>query len=67
VTTRDWIEWHLAYDDDTPLLHRLRAVQRRISEALDDCGSVGVHRLTGMPEPLPAGQRLFTFVEPSGG
>ena len=36
MTTRDWIEWHLAYDDDTPLLHRLRAVQRRIRESLDD-------------------------------
>jgi hypothetical protein len=36
VTTRDWIEWHTAYDDDTPLLHRLRAVQRGIREALDD-------------------------------
>ena len=36
VTTRDWIEWHTGYDDDTPLLHRLRAVQRRIREALDD-------------------------------
>jgi hypothetical protein len=36
VTARDWIEWHLAYDDDTPLFHRLRAVQHRIREALDD-------------------------------
>lgn len=36
MTTRDWIEWHLAYDGDTPLLHRLRAVQQRIREALDD-------------------------------
>lgn len=36
MTTRDWIEWHTAYDDETPLLHRLRAVQRRIRETFDD-------------------------------
>ena len=33
---RDWAAWHEAYDDpDTPLAHRLLAVQGRISEALD--------------------------------
>jgi hypothetical protein len=31
---KDWISWHAAYDDDTPLLHRLRAVQGRIRETL---------------------------------
>ena len=36
MTTRDWIEWHAGYDDDTPLRHRLLAVQRRIREAIDD-------------------------------
>jgi hypothetical protein len=36
VTTRDWLEWHAAYDDaEAPLHHRLLAVQRRIREALD--------------------------------
>jgi hypothetical protein len=33
-TGKDWIAWHVAYDDDTPLHHRLLAVQRRIREAL---------------------------------
>ena len=36
MTTRDWIAWHAAYDDDTPLHHRLLAVQGRIREALDE-------------------------------
>jgi hypothetical protein len=31
---KDWIAWHVAYDEDTPLFHRLGAVQGRISEAL---------------------------------
>jgi len=31
---KDWIAWHEAYDEDTPLSHRLIAVQRRIREAL---------------------------------
>jgi hypothetical protein len=31
---KDWIAWHRDYDDDTPLHHRLLAVQRRIREAL---------------------------------
>jgi len=30
----DWAAWHAAYDQDTPLRHRLRVVQRRIREAL---------------------------------
>jgi Methyltransferase domain len=35
-TGRDWVAWHGAYDNpDTPLAHRLRAVQARITEALD--------------------------------
>ena len=35
-TGRDWAAWHEAYDNpDTPLAHRLRAVQARITEALD--------------------------------
>ncbi len=35
-TGRDWAAWHEAYDNpDTPLAHRLRAVQARIAEALD--------------------------------
>lgn len=37
MTQKDWIAWHAAYDADTPLLHRLRAVQRRIRDVLDDC------------------------------
>jgi hypothetical protein len=33
---RDWATWHEAYDNpDTPLAHRLLAVQDRVSEALD--------------------------------
>jgi hypothetical protein len=36
VTAKDWIAWHAAYDDDTPMRHRLLSVQRRIREALDD-------------------------------
>lgn len=36
MTQKDWIAWHAAYDADTPLLHRLRAVQRRIRDVLDD-------------------------------
>jgi len=35
MTAKDWIAWHAAYDDDTPLHHRLLAVQRHIREALD--------------------------------
>jgi hypothetical protein len=35
VTTRDWLTWHADYDTDTPLQHRLRAVQRRIRDELD--------------------------------
>ena len=36
MTTRNWLEWHAAYDDaDAPLHHRLLAVQRRIRERLD--------------------------------
>jgi hypothetical protein len=31
---KDWIAWHAAYDDDTPLHHRLLTVQLRIREAL---------------------------------
>jgi hypothetical protein len=31
---KDWIAWHVAYDEETPLAHRLVAVQRRIREAL---------------------------------
>ena len=33
---KDWIAWHADYDADTPLHHRLLAVQRRIREALTD-------------------------------
>ncbi len=33
---KDWVAWHAAYDEDTPLHHRLRAVQGRIREALLD-------------------------------
>ena len=47
MTTRDWIEWHTAYDGDTPLHHRLRAVQRRIREALDD-GPAGAIRVVSL-------------------
>lgn len=37
MTTKDWLEWHAAYDDaDAPLHHRLRAVQRRIRECFDE-------------------------------
>ncbi len=33
----DWLEWHRPYDDpSSPLSHRLRIVQARIAEALDD-------------------------------
>jgi hypothetical protein len=28
----DWLSWHDAYDDDSPLRHRLLAVQARIRE-----------------------------------
>jgi hypothetical protein len=35
MTSRDWVAWHSAYDDDTPLHHRLLAVQKRIRDALD--------------------------------
>jgi len=31
---KDWIAWHVAYDEDTPLHHRLLAVQQRIREDL---------------------------------
>jgi hypothetical protein len=31
---RDWIAWHQGYDQDSPLHHRLIAVQRRIRDAL---------------------------------
>jgi hypothetical protein len=34
---KDWIAWHADYDADTPLHHRLLAVQRRIREALTAC------------------------------
>ena len=34
--SKDWIAWHAAYDDDTPLHHRLLAVQRRIRDALSE-------------------------------
>ena len=35
-TGQDWVAWHEAYDTpDTPLAHRLRVVQDRITEALD--------------------------------
>jgi hypothetical protein len=34
---KDWIAWHVAYDEETPLAHRLVAVQRRIREALLAC------------------------------
>ena len=33
-TGKDWVAWHEAYDDDTPLHRRLITVQRRIREAL---------------------------------
>ena len=36
MTAKDWIAWHAAYDDDTPLHHRLLAVQRRIRKSLDE-------------------------------
>lgn len=36
MTSRDWVAWHVAYDEDSPLQHRLRAVQRRIRDALDE-------------------------------
>jgi len=35
MTSRDWVAWHADYDTDTPLQHRLRAVQRRIRDDLD--------------------------------
>jgi hypothetical protein len=31
---KDWIAWHGAYDEDTPLHHRLLAVQQRIRDDL---------------------------------
>ena len=31
---KDWTAWHAAYDEESPLRHRLVAVQRRIREAL---------------------------------
>jgi hypothetical protein len=31
---KDWIAWHQAYDDDTPLRHRLLLVEWRIRETL---------------------------------
>jgi hypothetical protein len=34
--TRDWVAWHADYDADTPLVHRLRAVQHWIRRTLDD-------------------------------
>jgi len=78
VTTRDWVAWHAAYDEDSPLQHRLRAVQRRIRDALDEwpvgairvvdfMWSVGVHRYGGDPVPLVAGRRLFTFLPSADG
>ena len=36
MTSRDWVAWHAAYDEDSPLHRRLRAVQRRIRDALDE-------------------------------
>ncbi|MDZ4826802.1 MAG: SAM-dependent methyltransferase [Actinomycetota bacterium] len=33
--SRDWREWHTAYDGDTPLTQRLAIVQARIADALD--------------------------------
>jgi hypothetical protein len=36
MTGTDWLEWHRPYDDpQSPLSRRLRAVQARISQALD--------------------------------
>lgn len=36
MTTKDWLQWHTAYDDtDAPLHHRLLAVQGRIRDWLD--------------------------------
>ena len=31
---KDWIAWHVAYDEDTPLHYRLLAVQRQIRDTL---------------------------------
>ncbi len=37
MTAKDWLRWHTAYDHaEAPLRHRLRAVQRRIREWLDE-------------------------------
>jgi hypothetical protein len=47
VTTKDWVAWHAAYDDDTPLRHRLLAVQSRIRDALDE-RPVGPIRVVSM-------------------
>ena len=43
-TPRDWVAWHGAYDDDTPLRQRLLAVQRRIRAVLDErpAGAISV-------------------------
>ena len=46
-TGRDWAAWHEAYDNpDTALAHRLRAVQARITEALDQAQPGPVHAIS---------------------
>jgi hypothetical protein len=46
-TGRDWAAWHEAYDNpDTPLAHRLRAVQARITEALDQAQPGPLHAIS---------------------
>ena len=42
----DWVEWHTAYESDTPLARRLVAVQERIAQALTSAGAGPVRLLS---------------------
>jgi hypothetical protein len=51
MAQRDWQAWHDAYDvPGSGLARRLEVVQ------------AGAHQFSGEPQPLAAGQRMFSFV-----
>jgi hypothetical protein len=57
VTANDWVAWHAACDDDTPMRHRLLTVQRRIRGALDDRPADVV--TVGGPETQPPSPKML--------
>jgi len=61
MTTRDWIAWHAACDDDTPLRHRLLAVQRPIRDARDDL-EVKTRNPPGPNQPRAEGHRSLAKI-----